>query len=82
MNKRVDTIMDEARKLTPEERDDLLMRLHLEFEDGEPDGTPEEKEAALVEEVQRRIGMAERGETIGVPSDVVHARIRELLRRQ
>ena len=76
MNKRVDTIMDEARKLTPEERDELVLRLHCEFEDGEPDGTPEEIEAAWNEEVERRTAKAERGETTWVDSEDVIARAR------
>ena len=81
MIKRIDTIIEEARKLTPEERDELMRRLPVELEDDGADGTPEEIEAALLEEVELRIEKAERGESIGTPSEIVHARVRERLRR-
>jgi hypothetical protein len=63
MNTRVDLIVEEARKLAPAEREELFARLQVEFDDDLADGTPEEIEAAWVEEVERRIGRAERGET-------------------
>lgn len=80
MNKRVKSIIEEARQLTPEEREELLLRLRLEFEDEGAEGTPEEIEAAWIEEVERRIERAERGETTFSPSEDVFARIRERLR--
>lgn len=63
MNKRVELIVEEARKLTPAEREELFARLQVEFDDDLADGTPEEIEAAWVEEVERRVARAERGET-------------------
>lgn len=81
MNTRVTSIMEEARKLTPEEREELILRLRHEFEDEGADGTPEEIEAAWMQEVERRVGRAERGETTFESADVVHARIRERLNR-
>lgn len=81
MNTRVTSIMEEARKLTPEEREELILRLRHEFEDEGADGTPEEIEAAWMQEVERRVGRAERGETTFESADVVHARIRERLSR-
>lgn len=81
MNKRVTSIIEEARKLSPEEREVLLLRLRVEFEDEGRDGTPEEIEAAWMEEVGRRIDKAERGETTFVPAEEVHERIRERLKR-
>ena len=81
MNTRVTSIIEEARKLSPEERVEMFARLNLEFEDEATDSTPEEIEAAWMEEVERRIARAERGETTFEPADVVHARIRERLNR-
>ena len=77
MNKRVEAIVEEARKLTPEEQDELVRRLVLAREADEPaDGTPEEIEAAWIAEVERRIAADERGETVWTPADEVLARIR------
>ena len=81
MNKRVASIIEEARQLTPEEREELLLRLRLEFEAETADGTPEEIEAAWMEEIERRIASAERGETTPVPHDQVMAELRKLIRR-
>lgn len=81
MNKRVTSIIEEARKLSPEERDELLSRLHHEFDDEPSDGTPEEIDAAWAEEVERRIAKAERGETTFVDLDDVLERARLRLRQ-
>ena len=82
MNKRVTAIVEEARKLTHEERLDLLELLHIEFSDDEAsEGTPEEIEAAWVEEVERRVAKAERGETTLVDFDEVIQRARASIRR-
>jgi Putative addiction module component len=64
MNQRVKALVDEARKLTPEEQWDLLRQLQtvINEDDETADGTPEEIEAAWMEEVGRRIDEAERGE--------------------
>ena len=63
MNKRVELIIEEARKLSADERSELFERLAFEF-DGEPaDGTPEEIEEAWLDEVERRAAAFERGET-------------------
>ena len=81
MNKRVASIIEEARQLAPEEREELLLRLRLEFEDEVVEGTPDEIEAAWAEEVERRIERAERGEATSSPSEEVFSRIRERLRK-
>ena len=81
MNKRVTDLIEAARKLTPEEREELLLRLQIEFEDGEPDGMPEAIEAAWAEEAERRIAKAERGETTFVDLDDVLAKARKLIPR-
>lgn len=79
MNKRVDMIIEEARKLTPDERDELMRRLPLELDDEEADGTPEEIETAWAEEVERRAAKAEREGLRGTPAEEVHARLRARL---
>jgi putative addiction module component (TIGR02574 family) len=79
MNQRVELIVEEARKLTEAERAELFERLAMEF-DGEPaDGTPEEIDAAWLEEVERRAAAFERGETTSRPFDEVMASIRAKL---
>jgi putative addiction module component (TIGR02574 family) len=80
MNKRVASIIEEARKLSPEEREELLIRLRHEFEDEGSDGTPEEIEAAWIEEVERRVGAFERGETTSRSHEDVMADLRKLIR--
>jgi putative addiction module component (TIGR02574 family) len=80
MNTRVKALVDEARKLTAEERADLLARLTNAFaikdDDDGADGTPEEIEAAWLEEVERRIERADRGETTAIPHEDVMAKLR------
>jgi len=80
MNKRVTSIIEEARKLSLAERAELLVRLQYEFDPGADDGAPGEIEAAWIEEVERRLERAERGETTFVPVEEVHERIRERLK--
>lgn len=82
MNKRVDTIIEEARKLTLDERAELMRRLPIELEDDAADGTVEEVEAAWIEEVERRIDKAERGRANSVDLDEVLAKARERLYRR
>ena len=77
MNDRVRAIIEEARKLTPEERLELVDTLEAEFSDH---GTPEEIEAAWLEEVERRMAAAERGETTFVDAEEVLARMRQIIR--
>ena len=79
MNTRVTSIIEDARKLTPEEREELLLRLQHEFDDDAAEGTPAEIEAAWVEEVERRIAAFERVETTSVSHEVVMADLRKLL---
>ncbi len=77
MNQRVKALVDEARKLTPEEQWELLRQLHQVVDDDEvADGTSEEIEAAWLEEVERRIDEAERGEGKSYPSEEVVAAAR------
>ena len=82
MNKRVTAIVEEARKLTHEERLELLDLMHIEIAcDEAAEGTPEEIEVSWVEEVERRIEKADRGETTFVDFDEVMAKARALIRR-
>ncbi len=80
MNDRVRAIIEEARKLSPQERVELVELLEAEFAGEESEGTPEEIEAAWLEEVERRIAAAERGETTFVDAEEVLARMRQLIR--
>jgi hypothetical protein len=79
MNDRVRAIVEEARKLTPEERLELFDLLEVEFPGG-GDGTPEEIEAAWLKEVERRIAAAERGEAVFIDAEEVIAEARRLIR--
>ena len=80
MNERVRAIVEEARKLTPQERLELFDLLEATFVGDEGDGTPEEIEAAWIEEVERRIDQAERDGTEFVDFEQVMARLRQLVR--
>ena len=80
MNDRVRAIVEEARKLSPRERLELFDLLELEFAGDEGDGTQMEVEAAWLDEVQRRIAKAEKGETAFVDAEEVLARVRQLIR--
>ncbi len=80
MNQRVKALVDEARKLTPDEQWELLRQLHEVVEDDEvAEGTPEEIEAAWLEEVERRAAAVARGESQLIDADVVFARIQARL---
>lgn len=81
MNKRVETIIEEARKLTAEERELLFILLQHEFDDEGSDGTPEEIEAAWEAELDRRLDRAKRGETTSRPLEDVIAELRAQLAR-
>lgn len=79
MNERVTAIIEQARKLTPEEQRELLHRL---LSDDEPaEGTPEEIEAAWVEECERRVAAYERGETTSISHEEMMGKLRALIRR-
>jgi len=80
MNDRIRTIVEEARKLTLEERREMFDLLEIEFAGEQSDGTPEEIEAAWLEEVRRRIAKSERGETTPVDADQVLQRLRQVIR--
>jgi hypothetical protein len=80
MNDRIRTIIEEARKLSPEERREMFDLLEVEFPGDESDGTPEEVEAAWMEEVERRAAKAERGETTPIDFDEAIAKARQRIR--
>jgi hypothetical protein len=80
MNRRVRAIVEEARKLTPRERLELFDLLDVEFAGDEGDGTPAEVEAAWLDEVERRIARAERGETTAVAFNAAMAKASERIR--
>ena len=76
MNERVRAIVEEARKLSPDERLELFDQLEIVFATDEGDGTPEEVEAAWLEEVEQRAAKAERGESTDVDFDEAMAAAR------
>ena len=82
MNDRVKTLIDEARKLTPDERLQLMAELSTVIGDDEPaDGTPEEIEAAWAEEVERRIEAVENGQSKLIDFDDAIADAKRRMRR-
>jgi hypothetical protein len=80
MNERVRAIIEEARKLAPEERRELFDLLEATFAGDEGDGAPEEIEAAWLEEVEDRIARVERGESALVDYEEAMARARRRIR--
>jgi len=80
MNERVRAIIEEARKLTPEERRELFDLLEATFAGDEGDGAPEAIEAAWLEEVEDRIASVERGESVLVDYEEAMARARRRIR--
>ena len=62
MNQRVKSILDEVRKLTPDEQTEFMQQIWAVIDDEPAGGTPAEIEAAWDEEVARRIAARERGE--------------------
>jgi hypothetical protein len=81
MNDRIRSIIEQARTLTPDERRLMFDLLEAEFASEASDGTPEEVEAAWLDEVKRRIVQSERGETTFVDLDEVMAKVQQLIRR-
>jgi putative addiction module component len=80
MNDRVRAIIEQARKLSPQERLELFGLLEAELSGEESDGTPEEIEAAWLDEVERRAARAERGETKSIDFDEAMAKARRRIR--
>jgi hypothetical protein len=82
MSKRVTAIIEEARKLTHEERLDLLDQLRIELSTDDADeGTREEIKAAWLEEVERRMEKARRGDATSIGHDEMMQKLRGLIRR-
>ena len=80
MNDRVRAIVEEARKLTPQDRLELFDLLEATFVGDEGEGSPEEIEAAWLNEVARRLARAERGESVAVDYEEAMARARQRIR--
>ena len=80
MNDRVRTLLDEARKLTPDERRELFDLLEVEFASDQDDGTEEEVQAAWLDEVERRIERSEREGTTLIDFDEAMDKARQLVR--
>ena len=80
MNDRVRAIIEQARKLSQQERLELVGLLEAELSGEESEGTPEEIEAAWLDEVERRAAKADRGETASVDFEDAMARARQRIR--
>jgi SpoVK/Ycf46/Vps4 family AAA+-type ATPase len=80
MNERIRAIVEEAQKLSPEERLELIDVLEVTAIGSDWGGTPEEIEAAWIEEVKRRMAQAERDGAEFIPAEDVIARLRQMLR--
>jgi hypothetical protein len=76
MNDRVHAILEEARKLTPQERVEPFDLLEAAFDGDEGDGSPAEVDAAWLKEVELRVAKADRGETVPVDYAEAMARAR------
>lgn len=66
---------DQALKLSPQERGELIHRLIVSLK-GTPEDTPEAIAQAWNEEIARRVADMEAGRTQWVPADEVMTRIR------
>ena len=76
MNQRIRQIVEEARKLSPDDRRDLLGILDAEFGGELAETTHEEIASAWHSEVELRVEAADRGEFGSVDFDTVMARAR------
>ncbi len=81
MNKRVDTIIEEARKLSQEERDELILRLHIEQERDDIEVSPGQLDEAWRVEIAKRVARAAKGETDFRAHDDVIADLRRRIRQ-
>lgn len=77
MNKRVDILIEAARKLTPEEQAELLERLPIEIEADPAEGSADEVAAAWVTEAKDRAGQIDRNEVELVPWEEVLSELRK-----
>ena len=77
MNERVKKLTEEIRRLSPEEKADLIDEL-LVLTYGGPDP---EINKAWAEEIDRRIDAVERGEARTVPAEEAMARLRSRVKR-
>jgi hypothetical protein len=80
MNERVRAIVEEARKLTPQERVELRDLVEAAVIEDDMNGTPNAIQTVWLQEVERRIAQAQRDGTEFVDSENVVTRLRQLLR--
>jgi putative addiction module component (TIGR02574 family) len=78
MSEVLEQLKEQALKLSPPERDELLRALIASI-DGEPEDTPEAIALAWGEEIERRIAALEAGRTRSIPAEQVFAEIRALI---
>lgn len=77
MNARIETLVEQAKALTPEERETLIAALHATLDPPDADW-----EAAWVKECEERIAAVERGEMTMIDADEVFAEVRAKLRNR
>ena len=68
-------IEEQALRLTPRERGELIHRLIVSLE-GEPEDSPEAIAKAWDEEITRRVADMDAGKTVWIPADEVMTRLR------
>jgi putative addiction module component (TIGR02574 family) len=75
----VEQLKEQVNMLSPEERAALALHL-LRSLDGEDEVDQHEIDAAWREEITRRVTEIKSGRAVGIPSEEVHAQLREKLR--
>jgi len=75
MGAMLEELENQALKLSPKERGELIHRLIVSL-DGEPEDTPEAIAKAWDEEIDRRVADMEAGRTKWIPADEVMSRLR------
>ena len=77
MNARIDTLVEQAKALSSDEREALIAALQATLDPPDP-----QWEAAWVKECEERIAAVERGEMPLIDADQVMAEIRAKLRKR
>ena len=72
-------IEEQALRLTPKERSELIHRLIVSLE-GESEDSPEAIAQAWDEEIARRVADMDAGKTVWIPADEVFAQMRALIK--
>jgi len=76
----LEELQEQAMKLSPRERGELIHRLLISL-DGEPEGTPGEIAQAWDEEIARRVAELDAGTAELIPAEQVFAEIDAMLKQ-